>query len=115
MSAFSTTRANEAFKTAFTRPVKALLQREILHPGRAYAEIGSLWVQAEQALSRLPENERHVPAADATLKSEKVTYTVPSFGEWVALLPAPTMESLSAVTLLLSAESGLELSGSTRC
>ena len=70
MSSFSTTRANEAFETAFTRPVKALLQREILHPGRAYAEIGSLWVQAEQALSRLPENERHVPAADATLKSD---------------------------------------------
>ena len=70
MSAFSTTRANEAFETAFTRPVKALLQREIADSGRAYAEIGSLWVQAEQALSRLPENERHVPAADATLKSD---------------------------------------------
>ena len=70
MSSFSTTRANEAFETAFTRPVKALLQREIPDSGRAYAEIGSLWVQAEQALSRLPENERHVPAADATLKSD---------------------------------------------
>ena len=70
MSAFSTTRANEAFETAFTRPVKALLQREIADSGRAYAEIGSLWVQAEQALSRLPEHERHVPAADATLKSD---------------------------------------------
>ena len=70
MSSFSTTRANEAFETAFTRPVKALLQREIADSGRAYAEIGSLWVQAEQALSRLPENERHVPAADATLKSD---------------------------------------------
>ena len=29
MSAFSTTRANEAFETTFTRPVKAMLQREI--------------------------------------------------------------------------------------
>ena len=70
MSSFSTTRANEAFETAFTRPVKALLQREIADSGRAYAEIGSLSVQAEQALSRLPEHERHVPAADATLKSD---------------------------------------------
>ena len=70
MSAFSTTRANEGFETAFTRPVKALLQREIADSGRAYAEIGSLWLQAEQALARLPENERHVPVWDATLKSD---------------------------------------------
>ena len=37
MSAFSTTRANEAFETAFTRPVKALLQREIVDSVQAYA------------------------------------------------------------------------------
>ena len=42
MSAFSTTRANEAFETTFTRPVKAMLQREIAASGRAYAEIGAL-------------------------------------------------------------------------
>ena len=70
MSAFSTTRANEAFETAFTRPAKALLQREITDSGRAYAEIGSLWAQAEQALARLPETERHVSTGDATLKSD---------------------------------------------
>ena len=68
MSVFSTTRANEAFETAPTCPVKAPLQREIVDSGRAHVEIGSLWVQAEQALARLPENERHVPAADATVK-----------------------------------------------
>ena len=70
MSVFSTTRANEAFETAPTCPVKAPLQREIVDSGRAHVEIGSLWVQAEQALCRLPENERHVPVADATLKSD---------------------------------------------
>ena len=70
MSAFSATRANEAFQTAFTRPVKDLLQREIVDSGRAYAEVGSLWVQAEQALSRLPENERHFPAANATCRMQ---------------------------------------------
>ena len=42
MSTFSTTRANEAFETTFTRPVKAMLQREIADSGRAYAEIGAL-------------------------------------------------------------------------
>ena len=70
MSAFSTTRANEAFETTFTRPVKAMLQREIADSGRAYAEIGSLWLQAKQPLARLSENERHVPVGGATLKTD---------------------------------------------
>ena len=68
MSTFSTTRANEAFETTFTRPVKAMLQREIADSGRAYAEIGSLWLQAKQPLARLSENERHVPVGDAALE-----------------------------------------------
>ena len=46
------------------------LQREIADSGRAYAEIGTLWLQAEQALARLPETDRHVPVGDATLKTD---------------------------------------------
>ena len=53
MSAFSTTRANEAFETTFTRPVKAMLQREIADSSRAYAEIGALWLQADLVSARL--------------------------------------------------------------
>ena len=38
MSAFSTTRADEAFEATFTRPVNALLQREIVGSSRACAD-----------------------------------------------------------------------------
>ena len=69
---FSTPASNSAFKAAFTVPATALLSPplECASSKDLYTQLGKLWGAGHRALQSLDGSDRHVPAADSSLKDD---------------------------------------------
>ena len=69
---FSTPAANSAFKAAFTVPATALLSPplECASSKDLYTQLGKLWGAGHRAVQSLDGSDRHVPAADSSLKDD---------------------------------------------
>ena len=69
---FSTPASNSAFKAAFTVPATALLSPplECASSKDLYTQLGKLWGAGHRAVQSLDGSDRHVPAADSSLKDD---------------------------------------------
>ena len=87
---FSTPASNSAFKAAFTVPATALLSPplECASSKDLYTQLGKLWGAGHRAVQSLDGSDRHVPAADSSLKDD-VAGEVETIldGLWIDLKP----------------------------